>query len=856
MTGTRPILSLAFLSLLAIACGGSDGDDPDAATAICGDGVVDTGEECDDGNTTDGDGCAADCSNEPAVCGDGVIQVGEGCDDGAGNSDTDPDACRTDCQAAACGDGVIDSNETCDDGPLNSDTAPDACRTRCQPASCGDGAIDTGETCDDGTQSNADSCLDGPGGGCLPARCGDGYIDAANEGCDDGNNDRSDDCPDGVNGTCQPAVCGDGIVLLNTAGTPEECDDGNAAGGDGCAADCSNEVAPACGDGILQAGEDCDDGNAANDDNCLQSCVFARCGDGFVNSLTEGCDDGNGVLADGCPDGVNGTCQPAACGDGFVYLPGYGGTEACDDGNAAAGDGCDAACALELLSCGDGILDPGEECDLGAANSDTESGACPTTCRSSCACPSCGDGVVDYALGEECDDWNNLGGDGCGTACTLEPIATCGDGSVDIALGEQCDDGNAANGDGCSATCQFETLGLTCGNGAVDGLEICDDSRQCADGTPCTDDTICMGLSTPPFPDNLCLPRNGDGCNTTCNLYGDTTFYLQLGMGVVTMIADDTYLWVLNENQGLVGRVHIQNCIAALQLGQQCAAETVLTGMQGAANPATDGNKLWFSRGQFNVEGPYLMELDIAACESAGLPCNGVEQIGAGTMAWGGHSDGIGTGAAISGLRGLTYYAGYVYFVDGGLGTLRRYDPVTASVLTLVGPPNPAGPSPMAVEGYGNAARLRSPRYMATDNSGFMYISDNFDQKLYRYNVVTGYLDAWIGDGTVGYLDAHDGANAQLDRPRDLISDGTSVYWAAFNSYTIRQVEIASKRVTTLVGQPNMCGDVEGVGAVAALGKPFGMAYHYPTGSLFFSSGADPFTPGCTNLPPRVWRIE
>ena len=34
---------------------------------VCGDGTVDTGEECDDGNTTDGDGCEGDCSL-PALC--------------------------------------------------------------------------------------------------------------------------------------------------------------------------------------------------------------------------------------------------------------------------------------------------------------------------------------------------------------------------------------------------------------------------------------------------------------------------------------------------------------------------------------------------------------------------------------------------------------------------------------------------------------------------------------------------------------------------------------------------------------------------------------------------------------------
>jgi cysteine-rich repeat protein len=43
--------------------------------------------------------------------------------------------------------------------------------------------------------------------------------------------------------------------------------------------------------------------------------------------------------------------------------------------------------------------------------------------------------------------------------CSLYPfcqLARCGDGIVDIAAGEQCDDGNNTSGDGCSASCRLE----------------------------------------------------------------------------------------------------------------------------------------------------------------------------------------------------------------------------------------------------------------------------------------------------------------------------------------------------------------------------------------------------------------
>jgi cysteine-rich repeat protein len=34
----------------------------DCTVPTCGDGILDAGEVCDDGNTTGGDGCSADCT--------------------------------------------------------------------------------------------------------------------------------------------------------------------------------------------------------------------------------------------------------------------------------------------------------------------------------------------------------------------------------------------------------------------------------------------------------------------------------------------------------------------------------------------------------------------------------------------------------------------------------------------------------------------------------------------------------------------------------------------------------------------------------------------------------------------------
>lgn len=50
------------------------------------------------------------------VCGDGMLDAGEACDDGDLNSDTASNACRLDCRLPSCGDGIVDDGELCDDG--------------------------------------------------------------------------------------------------------------------------------------------------------------------------------------------------------------------------------------------------------------------------------------------------------------------------------------------------------------------------------------------------------------------------------------------------------------------------------------------------------------------------------------------------------------------------------------------------------------------------------------------------------------------------------------------------------------------------------------------------------------------
>jgi cysteine-rich repeat protein len=146
------------VSWVAVACSGAD----EAASDGGSEGDTSSGPMTTSPSTmtvpVDTSAGDEDTSTEVG-CGNGVVELDEQCDDGAANSDTVPDACRTDCRVAHCADGVIDpgAGEECDDGSGNS-AEPNACRDTCLLPTCGDGTQDQGEACDDGNALWGDTC--------------------------------------------------------------------------------------------------------------------------------------------------------------------------------------------------------------------------------------------------------------------------------------------------------------------------------------------------------------------------------------------------------------------------------------------------------------------------------------------------------------------------------------------------------------------------------------------------------------------------------------------------------------------------------------------------------------------------
>jgi cysteine-rich repeat protein len=478
-------------------CDPPNGVDCDAncnRIASCGDGVIDAGEQCDDGNTTSGDGCSATCQSESNDACANAFPVCPGNYNGS-------TATATVDGSASCGS----SSSTRDVWYRYTATANGTLTAETCSAASYDTVVSIHSGCP-GTTGNQLACNDdttGCGGNNRSSRvstsvvagnsylirvsgwngnfgtftltvtgpacasiCGNG-VSEPGEQCDDGDADNTDACLD----TCQNATCGDGFLWAGV----EECDDGNTTDGDGCSATCRTEAEPVCGNGDVEAGEACDDGNTTSGDGCSATCQFEVSGDECETCFPGGEGTFNGSTADASGTGNDTSCAGAndLIDEWYCYTASCTGqavATTCSanttfDTSLAAFDACGgteiicnddtpgqlAACLLEGTtnyykstigwSVTSGTTYYVRVSGFGGATGNYE-------LNISCT-PVCGNGTID--AGEQCDD----GGESvdCDADCTF---ADCGDGQINAAAGEECDDGNTNPGDGCSSTCTLE----------------------------------------------------------------------------------------------------------------------------------------------------------------------------------------------------------------------------------------------------------------------------------------------------------------------------------------------------------------------------------------------------------------
>lgn len=261
-----------------------------------------------------------------------------------------------------------------------------------------------------------------------------------------------------------------------------------------------------CGNGVVDRGEDCDPGCSGNacvpgvgeEAMCPPSCrLNGACGNGVVEEPVEQCDDGpaNRDEQDACRQGSNGravACHLPTCGDGIRDS-----LERCDlDDPPGVDCRIDRTDSLRCTYCGDGTHDPPEEaCDTGDPPG--------VECRLA-DCHYCGDGVRNGP--ETCDR-----SDPPGVPCRSEDCHYCGDG---VRNGpESCDTMDPPTVT-CRADCTY------CGDGVRNGGESCDTGDPPAVG--CRSDCGYCGDAVKNGPES-CDGNDpaGVACRNDCTYCGD-----------------------------------------------------------------------------------------------------------------------------------------------------------------------------------------------------------------------------------------------------------------------------------------------------------------------------------------------
>jgi cysteine-rich repeat protein len=327
--------------------------------SVCNaDGVIDVGEECDDGNSMNGDGCSQGCrvepcytcAGEPSAC--SPVADGTSCDDQLFCNGADT------CLAAACtvhvGDpctGGVECNDVCNE---NADSCAVPAATPCTD----DGNVCTGDAC-----NGAGVCAHPPADG---QPCDDGLFCTGLDLC--------------FGGACSFSA-GDPCIFGPECNTV--CDEV----GDVCAPD--------------PMGTTCfDDGTVCTTDECdgAGTCVHPPVSSGLPCP-----DDGNQCTIDQC-DGA-GMCN---------HPPSAGGTPCSDDGNDCTDDECDgaAACVHPALPNGTGC----DDVDACTQTDQCQAGNCVGSNPIVCAAPLCKEpGTCDPTSGActSCPAGYSQGNGGC-----------------------------------------------------------------------------------------------------------------------------------------------------------------------------------------------------------------------------------------------------------------------------------------------------------------------------------------------------------------------------------------------------------------------------------------------------------
>lgn len=173
--------------------------------------------------------------------------------------------------------------------------------------------------------------------------------------------------------------------------------------------------------------------------------------------------------------------------------------------------------------------------------------------------------------------------------------------------------------------------------------------------------------------------------------------------------------------------------------------------------------------------------------------------------------------AALSLPQGITIHGAHLYVADTGNNIIRKIVIATGVVSVFAG-------SREASHDNGSAfnAGFRRPQGLTTDGIS-LYVADTYNNAIRKISLATGMVSTFAGvPGKAGSYDSK-GSEATFFNPRGITNDGKNLYVTDSRNYLIRQIDIATGKVTTLAGVEGRMGHDDGIGKAASFNEPVGI---------------------------------
>ncbi len=178
--------------------------------------------------------------------------------------------------------------------------------------------------------------------------------------------------------------------------------------------------------------------------------------------------------------------------------------------------------------------------------------------------------------------------------------------------------------------------------------------------------------------------------------------------------------------------------------------------------------------------------------------------------------------AAFNHPQGMARVGDTLYVADTENHLLRAVDLVGARVRTVAGTGIQSGWG--ATGGDARTTPISSP-WDLTFLNGRLFIAMAGPHQVWVYDPETERIDVYAGSGGEARVDGLL-PGAAFAQPSGITTDGTKLYVADSETSSIRQIDPATGRVTTLVGEDLFeFGDVDGSGARVRLQHPLGVDY-------------------------------